>query len=454
MERCRSQSRHAWLLGIAVAAGAHCALSHKVHAAEVAYGVNAGVGQSDNIHRTATDEVDETIGTVGVYFGLKQESRRFTTNLFGDFSYLDYLDNTYDNEVVGSFGGELTAGIIPDRIEWFAVDSFGQTTTQVAAVVTPENRENVNFFSTGPRVTIGSGWLRTQLEGHYTNVAYETTELDSERYGGGLSLIHDISAASSVALTGSYEDVDYSSDGNTDFERSEAFVRYKLTGARTELALDVGYTEVSDEFSDSSGTLARLSVTRRTSPSSAVSLSLGRDFSDAGNIFQQLQSQQVQQAEATTGTQPVQPLSSPFVNKYVTVGWSYDRSRNGLALSATRFDETYEDDPLNDRTRTTYGLTARRDMRPTLQARLSADRTEEDYERPNQDFSELYLSATLSWSAGARTTIDFQYEFFDRDSDAVDGDFRENRFWIRASYGVGTISRSTMNVPVDTGTYR
>jgi len=131
--------------------------SPAVRAAELSYGVDVGVGQTDNVARVSTDEQDETIASVGAQLRLDHESRRLRANVETRLEYRDYLDNTYDGEVVGNLLANGVFAFVEDRFTWTVTDTFGQTTQNQFAPSTPDNRANVNYLSTGPDFTLPLG---------------------------------------------------------------------------------------------------------------------------------------------------------------------------------------------------------------------------------------------------------------------------------------------------------
>ena len=73
----------------------------------LAFGLSAGMGHSDNITRVPEDEIDESFATAGFQLNANQQGR-LSYSALGDLSYVDYLDDTFDSEVVGGFDGTLT----------------------------------------------------------------------------------------------------------------------------------------------------------------------------------------------------------------------------------------------------------------------------------------------------------------------------------------------------------
>ena len=94
--------------------------------ADLTYEVEAGVGHTDNITRVETGETDETLATIGTRVDWTEDTRRLAADVFADLDYVEYLDGTYDGEIVGTADADLNFGIIPERIIWQVQDSFGQ----------------------------------------------------------------------------------------------------------------------------------------------------------------------------------------------------------------------------------------------------------------------------------------------------------------------------------------
>jgi uncharacterized protein (PEP-CTERM system associated) len=201
----------------------------------------------------------------------------------------------------------------------------------------------------------------------------------------------------------------------------------------------------------SSGLLARLNITRRISQSSTFGILLGREISDAGDIFRQLQNLQSTQAS----TQPVQLTNDPFTSQYGTLSWNFARNRTGFGLSLSRFEEDYDSQTTLNRTRTVIGADAHRQLSPNLDFRVSATQNRERSDaNSTQDFDELYATATLAWAFGRHFSLNLQYERFDRSSDLAGGDYVENRGWIRLLYSAGTTHQRSGTLPMNTGSYR
>lgn len=410
------------------------AAAHPGHGAELSYGVNAGVGYSDNIARLPEDEVADTIAVVGVELKLDHESRRLDTHVEALLDFRDYLDDTFDREIVGTFVGEAVLDIIEDRFTWTVEDSFGQTVRNQFASETPANRENVNHLSTGPDFVLPLGSRNDLiLRGRYGDVHYEESDLGSRRILGEVALRRELSNASHVSLQVLNEQVEFDDDLFADFDKAEAFLNYSAEAARTQITLDAGTAEIrSDSQPDFDTWLARLDVSRQASSALKVGVSLGHDLSDAGNAFLQLQDLQT----TTPGAVPVQQTAAPFENTYGTVYADFSRHRTDILLRAGYYDEKYETVPLLDRQRLALDLRLNRFLSSAVRARLDVNYSRQEYSRLDREFADFTVTIGTNWALGRATSISLDYMYLDRSDDADTTSFRSNELWLRVAYRI------------------
>ncbi|HMH88089.1 MAG TPA: hypothetical protein VK523_05580, partial [Steroidobacteraceae bacterium] len=164
-------------------------LASPTRAATVDYGVDVGIGETDNVNLTPTDKVNQTMAVTDIDFAIKQQSRRLDLNAKGDFSYLDYLQNAYGAQLVGRFDGQAQLALIPERLTWTFQDSFGQAQIDPFTAVTPTNQEHVNYASTGPNLFLRLGPLGfIDVTARYARTDYETSPFDSNRFSASLAV--------------------------------------------------------------------------------------------------------------------------------------------------------------------------------------------------------------------------------------------------------------------------
>ena len=416
-------------------------------ASDLAYELEGGVGHSDNITRVATDEQSDTIAKAGLKFSFGQITKRTQMDLIGDLGYFEYLDNTYDSEVLGNFIGNARLGIVPDRFEWMVSDNYGQVLSDPFAPVTPDNRENINYFRTGPDLILAFGSRnRLTLGARYANTVYEDSQFDSDGYAGEIALAHLLSAASSLSFHARAQQIDYDADVlNADYDQTDAFVTYSTSGARTHLDVDLGYTQMDrDAAADKEdGVLARLSVSRRVSPASTATLSAGHEFQNSAGAFAATQGGG---AASDLSAIPGRQTAQPFTSDYATLGWNFSRVRTGFSINASFNEQTYKDAPELDQQITLISTQVSRALSQRTTVSLHGAYSQGDFEQTNADYKDSNAGLRFNWRLSRAWSLNATYDYFHRSTDAPIGGYDENRYWLSIVYGRGT-PRSTPLAP-------
>ena len=416
------------VLVLVVAAG-----SSAVQAADVGYHVSVGLGYSDNIARLPEHEESETIGSLGLDFSILQRSRKLDLQATADLSWLKYFGDTYDSELVGTFTGEGTYEIVSEHLAWVAQDNFGQVRIDPFSALTPDNLENINYFTTGPDLTFGMGKdTRLRLSGRFSDIAYEESPFDSTRLSGIARLMHAFSSATTVSLNAQRDHIDFDeAPDDLDYDRDQAFLRYEATGSRTQLAVDLGYSRLLQGDETTDGLMMRLEASRNVSASSTVLLTAGREFLDAGDSFRLEQGLPSGGLEARPSTQ----TPNPFTSTYASLGWQFHRNRTGLTFDVTHFDDAYETASALDRTRMLASLGLTREITPAMRLYLGGTYAQEDFDTAIGDYHETGGMLGLTHRLGRNLTVGARYNHLRRKGDVPVGAISENRFWLSLSYG-------------------
>lgn len=389
------------------------------------FSLSAGVNTSDNVKRVPVDEENGTIESAGVTLGYQAHTRRLDANVDIDAMYDHYLDDTVDDDVVGGLDAQLGVAIVPERFTWTAADNFGQLTTDPFAADTPNNRENINYFTTGPQFVqrLGSS-MSLVLSGRFSDTQYEISNLDSRETGGSLSLTRQLAGAGELSIVGDVSSTKFDDQvANTDYDRSEVYLRYSLQGARTILGLEGGATSLDIGGNSSSGALAEINVTRVLSNAARLSFGAGSQFSNSGDLFREGQN--------TFGVDPavsnVSGSGDPFQRRFVRLGFDFDRNRTSLGVNAVSREESYETQTSLDRRVTTWSAYARRRLGPTLQLALFGTLEQEKFDNIDYDEDELRAGAYLDWTFARTLSLRLQYQHFDRDTNTGTSDYKENQ---------------------------
>jgi hypothetical protein len=409
------------------------AAARGVYAAAPGYEVSLGVAESDNVARVPTDRQSDTLLTQGLGFTWHDLRPRLSADIDADLNYLEYLNHTIGNEVLGNFLGQARATVVPDLLFWKVSDNFGQALTDPLAAATPQNRENINYFDTGPQLIVPLGrTLLLDVTAGYGRVSYQVSPLDSTRYTGGVGLVHPLAPGSSISVNVRDEHVEFSNDTvNPDFQLQEAFGHYEAKSKRTDFSLDLGYSRLRDSLSPASGALARLDISRRISPSSTVALTLGHEYSDSGNAFRLEQTL----GGANLNTQTVTQTSTPFRIDHASLAWNFQRSRTGFGIGVDYFKDSYQQPSTLNDNRKEVNVNVSRRLTPTVEVALIGQYFRQQFEVLVGNSTQTIADARLTWRAGQSLSVVFDIERTSRSSDAPGTDFTENRAWVRLAYG-------------------
>jgi hypothetical protein len=420
---------------------AGCVVGTAALAADVVYEASVGAGHSDNIRRTVNNETDEDIAAVGLRFSIDELRPRLEGRAVADLAYHEYLDDAFDSDFIGNFAGDARIALAPERLDWIIADNFGQVLADPFTPATPDNRENINYFTTGPVLSLPLGAKnRVRLGAQYSLISYEDSPFDSDAVSANLALVRALSASTALSLNARAQQVEYDEAGlNADYDQQDAFVRYEATGIRTELGVDVGYTQVDrDAASDSEdGLLLRLDLSRRLSGASTATLSAGREFSNSGSAFATTQ----ELGGIGSGATPGRQTGLPFTHEYVALGWNFSRNRTGFGFSVSRTDQSYEDDASSGLDQTLSSVSGRFSRQLSTRTALAIDVGYGEGEfAQGTDYDELNGSLSVSWRLSRSLSLTAMYDYYEYETLAGPeaGKARENRFWLSLGFGNGT----------------
>ena len=406
-------------------------------AGNAAYEFNAGIGQTDNVTRVESNPVDDTIASAGLRFSYDERSSRLEADVVGNVGYYEYLEDTYDSELLGNIAADLSAAIVSDTFYWKLSDNFGQVLNDPFTPATPDNREILNYLSTGPEAKFRLGTqMELELGARYAMADYEDSPLDSATvlFEGGLT--RSISKGSEFGLFLRHQQLEYDdAPPGFDYDQSQAFLRYNALGSRTRVRIDVGVDEIDREAARStlSEPLFRLEAERRMSNRSTVTLSGIRQFDSSGSAFASEQSGDGISLDTSASRQAF----DPFLHEGLRLGWRYTGNRTDFGLGANWSQQTYENRRDFDQTLTSFSASLRRAFTPNLSMTLDISDGRSEFEVPGADYQDLTTGISLEWRMSRALVTRLSYSHGERDSDTVGGNYDENRIWLSIGYGRG-----------------
>jgi hypothetical protein len=275
-----------------------------------------------------------------------------------------------------------------------------------------------------------------------------------------------LSARSSVSLNAAFERVSFENTVvNGDFDRSSAYARYEIQGARTGLSVELGATKITQDASSGrsivaldpngvpillpvtipqsayskTGPLARVALTRKLSTAATLTLSGGRDFTDGGSSFSGIQGGAI----GVVGTVPALLTSSSYTSNFASVGWEYRRNRTTIAVSGHWEKDVYTSQPQFDLTRGGVEFLVGRKLTRALALQVVGRYGKNDYvnatpatlQGGSPKFDDTLIGAALVWRHGRALEVKLRGEHSSRtNTTLVQNGFQENRVFLTVGY--------------------
>ena len=401
---------------------------------QASWGLDLGARYTDNVGRVDTNEESDTVGIAGVNFAVDVNRPRFGARAAADVRYQKYFDSTFDNDIQGGLDGTMSFAFVPQRLVWVVQDNYGQVSRNREVADNPANLSDINYFSTGPDLTLPFG-ARTsvQLSGRWSDAYFEDAEQDSETLSGSAALVRQISDAVALSLNGSYSEEDFDDDALfVDYEVTQAFLRLQLTGARTSLSLDGGGSRVERKgaTSKSEATLARLNLTRQVGSRSSLQLAVGTQPSNTSQTFRR--DQEFGGVEVGPDAAVVVGDSSQADYAYLTFTTNWVRSSLNFFASARSEEHEVFSDFDRDQYRGT--VTYSRDLTQSVTMDLRGTYLDEKFTNTGFAFDQWGAGVGMRWELGRSISLRMRVDHFVGSSDDGTRDYTENRAYIGIGY--------------------
>lgn len=409
-------------------------------AAQVGAEFRLGYVYTDNVTRVGDNEIDDSIWTVGTSIVLTEATRKMSADVRTVLDYLNY-ETIFDSEVVGGLDAIVDFTLIDERLTWNFQDNYGQRLFNPFDTPTPGNREDVNFFSTGPEFELPVGSRHfVGVGGRYSNVNYEVTPDDNERISGFFQFARRSNAETNISLNVSTESVEFSDDdASIDFDVREAFIGYEVNSTRNFININAGYTEVDTGFDVLDGYLLRVDWTRIVSQQKSILLSGGSQFSTQGDIFRFSQTN----GRDIGDTVDVNVIDVPFRSHFFFGRYNVDSDRTGITFEVEWIQDDYEGETPTgpggalqslDRDVIRGEFSVERDISRKIFVDFSLEYGTRDFKFLNRKDDDLSVIATLGYRFSPALNAYFSLLHFDRESSAAVSSFTDERVMLGVAY--------------------
>lgn len=400
------------------------------------YQFGAATNYSDNITRTPENGVDDVVSNLNVAGLWSNQSPRLNVSAFGQLTYLDYLNDTFDSEVVPRGNLQVDWNIIPARLSWMAEDRYGQIASDPFATFTPDNIEDINVFRTGPDFTFGASprqllTISLRAEDQY----YEIQPADNQRLSAAVELKRRFSDSRSAALTVRAEDVEFDEPGfGNDFSVIESFVTFEQDFDGTGFSMDLGHTQLSVNNETISGVLARLSASRSIASNWYLRASGEYSYTDSGSRFLIGREQSTAGPGQTVNDDTLTAAASPLRLKHVDFNIARDAERHSVDAVFYWDLESYEFTSELDREQT--GITASYQfvMNPLNTIRLSSSYRSVRFETRDRNDDNLEVELRYRRNLSANLSLDVRAARLKRSSSDPTSVFAENIVGLSLTY--------------------
>ncbi|MDJ0941250.1 MAG: outer membrane beta-barrel protein [Woeseiaceae bacterium] len=401
---------------------------------ELIWEVRTGAGRSDNIARTETGELDETIGIAGLALDYEYTSRGFEVDINGDVEYRRYIDETFDDDSYGAANVDLQFNLVQNVFSWRIENRFGHTRPNPFRPETPTNRERTNSFATGPEILLPLGSSTgLGLSSRWSRNTFSRTDADNDSLRGILYLTRALSRNRSLSLNASVTDVQFdNTDLNRDFDIRVAYFGFASENSRGTINISLGYNELDDGIAEvQDGNYIDFALSRQISDRSRFDLNYSERLTYASDAFRNRQNLGFTSGE----TQGVAGIADPLEIRSGRVGINYEREITSFRFSVSALDEDF--------------VSANGLDRETLEARIGGDRQfgrtweggvgvafrRTDFDVGDRRDDDLIYSLDLSYRFTQVFRVALELTRVDRDSNIVGQNFVENVGFLTFRFG-------------------
>jgi len=421
---------------------AHSIIALSIGAPATSYGLSVGVSgragamYTDNLTLEEDGEREEWVGIGALGLWAEHQGPSLVTEVVGEVEHRDYRDDEFEDETLFSMDAVGALTIYPDALTWWTEDYFRQATIDPFAPPTPTNRQDANFFSTGPEATARLAPVHSFVAGaRYSQYYFSRSILDSIRPSAYGRWEYDVSTRTDVSLNAEAEFVDYADESiNDNYERVDGFVTVETELARGSIELDGGLSRIDrNRLEDVDGYLARVLWEYELNTASSISLYGLSEYTDVGqDIYRSVR------RGTSVGIFNEQLTGDIYQVNEAELSYRRDNGMGGIEIAARTRKEDYEDEP-RDRDRKMiigeidYGISR------LTTGIIRAWYREDDYEQIDRSDQDTFFSVVLDNRLGRSLYIDVELSRRERDSSAPGASFDENRGLIMLRYHPETI---------------
>lgn len=413
-------------------------IPHVAPAAHINYETGVALWHSDNINLSQLDEDDETVLAPELRFDIDQLGATLQLLARGDIQYLDYLGDTFDDELRGELAGQANWTLSPGRLNWVLEDYLTNQPVDLLTGFTPENQQQVNVLITGPSLFVRFGpATRGQLDLRYSNsYAEENESFNGDRYSVAAHLLRELNATDDLSMTVEASEADFDASlPGAQYSRYDGYISYGRRLKSLVLRIDLGYSQLdlADGLDNESAPLARGSLDWSASPSSTFSADLAYQFADAAqDLVSRGSDMDTPISELENAQVAVRP--EVFREHRIELVYTFTGERTLLRAGPRYQRVDYQTSLSPDQTNETSFVAIDYRLRPGWQLSLQASHENRNYDDRARRDRDNVIGAGVTYEASSHWVWRFDVEHRERNSSAAGQDYDENVALVSFSY--------------------
>lgn len=417
-------------LCVLAAAGlfAQCGIAH------ADFGLAVAVGRTDNIDRLEDGRAEETV-TASVGGEIETRGAASDGRFRWEVGAVDYRDDAYDDEALAFVDANDRFTLFRRALFWNVTDRLGRQAMDPFTPATPDTRDYVNFFATGPELIVPiANDMALSARLNYSDVWYESQDVGNTRNGARVGLSFGSTPTRSFGVFADSESVEFDeADLYDGYDRQQVYLQYQTQRRRGTLRAVVGRSEIDRLGEVRDGSLFEGSWLRTISAFSQLDVNFRRGFSDAGELFQ-----------AEIGSSPdfgtvrdIAISAVPVQVSQFSARFSVQKPRIGGGIGVVWSRQEYEQE-MPEAAREFPMWDARVSRMLTTRLRFEASAVYGRYELGDSGRrdSDRRLGVALGWSLPRRRSLNLNVMRVERSSDEPGIAYEENRVFVSFTHGL------------------
>jgi hypothetical protein len=398
-----------------------------------------GLEHGDNRSRTSPRGSGETALLPRLIVDLSRAGRYTTLRVAGHAEQRLPLHGSFGTNFQANMAGRLNWHLIEGSLDWIVENVASGSPQDLTGQDTPENRQQTNVLSTGPRWVLrpAAAWSGLFDARYIHSYAENSDDFNSDRLALAARAVRRLGGGRQLSAGVEASEVRYRDDefSSADYQRLDLVGRYRATRADLDLDIAAGRSRIDlDRGERLEENLLRLRLILSIDDRHRLVASAGHELSDS---VRQLAADIEQLDLPVAGNRRLQIGNEFYVLDSIYLGWHSRVGRFDGSVTVARRDYQFELDPMLDVEEQSIdlGLTWRLDPTMALEGVVGLERRRfrlED-QRDTDARASLFLVRRFNprWS-GRVGAMRYQ-----RDSNILGESSRENIVAVYLTYHAG-----------------